>query len=541
MSTRAAPPADRLRAGPGAGAGALLAGLVLTLWWLLSSTGNGRASLGGWADQTLFLQALLQAQTGDDVDLAEAGTVGPGYVALARLLTGALRLDAGSGLVLLSRLSFLVLVAGALTAALHRRQGRVGVRLPVLAAVALVVLLTPWRLYADVPWTHPVAAAALLVAVVALRGLSRAPVVAGTALGAATVLLAQTRTFELQALLAALAVAGAVAAALGLRRGGRPSRALLRPVAGAAAGGTAAWALVGTLTGYWRRFGQYQQDGREEALSLSAGDVPVKLVQLFVDPCFHSLCGPTDGYLAQGLVPDGIAQYWRQPLLLQLPFLLLTVLVLALAAGALLRRGRGLPIDVQVAALAAGALLLGYSANPIAGGAHLRYGFVRDFTAPAVLLLYAAGRAGAEWLRHREPGGPRPAAVAGLAGLALLALLPGFSLPRLGDSYTGYTLSAGSGCATRPGADCDLVLVADRPDGSQDPLDGRTVVIATCDGADAYVGLTSGRLPEEVVTTARACRDRGSAATLQYLPVELGVYQTPEGDRLRQEHLLPVP
>ncbi|MCW2606208.1 MAG: hypothetical protein JWO60_901 [Frankiales bacterium] len=543
MSTRVEEPRPRERADTSTAAGALLAGLVAAAWWLLSASGNGAASLDGWADQTLFLQALLQAQTGADVDLSEAGTVGPGYVALGRLLGGALRLDAGAALVLLTRLAFLVLVLGVLTAAVRGSARRVRVEIAVLLGVALVVLLTPWRTYADVPWTHPVAAAQSLVAVLALRAVRHAPLAGGVALGASLVLLAQTRTFELQAVIAALALTGLLAGVASLVRRQRPDlRAAAVPFAGALLGGAASWLLVGSLTGYWRRFGQYQQGGREQALSLSPLDVPVKLVQLFVDPCFHSLCGPQDQYLAQGLSPDGIAQYWRQPLLMQLPFLLLTVLVLVVATGAVLRARRALPLDVQVSALAASALLLGYTANPIAGGAHLRYGFVRDFTCPAVLLLYAAARVTTEWLRGRDGALPRPGAgTVTLAGAAVLALVPGFALPRVGASYTDYALAPGSTCAQAAAAGCTLDLVARQADGATAPLGGRSVVIATCDGADAFVAVVVDRLGSDVVDAARDCAASGRASALQYLPVELGVYQTPEGDRLRRGHLLPLP
>jgi hypothetical protein len=515
-------------AGPAAILGVLLA-------FLLAPTFRaGQTSLLGWADQSVFVAALLELQAGGASAISERGTVGPAYLAAGRLIARVLGLEAGDALIVLARVSFLVLLTGVLLGA---RTSGLRFAWPVLAALGLAVLLTPWRYYSDVPWTHPMAAALLVVAAVAVRPGGLLPLRAA-ALGATVWLLAQTRSFELQALLAALAAAMLLLAAPTVwRRDAAAARRAARALTPAAlwfAGGLAgAWLFVGLLSGSWSRFGQYETAAAAGTLTLDLRSVPTKLVQLFVDPCYRTYCGAVGDYAPQGLLPDDLEAYWRQPLLLQLPFLLAALVVVLSAAVVLGVQRRSLPFDVVVATLAAGALVLGYSANPIAGGAHLKYGFVRDFTAPAALLLYAAGRAivhvAVERVQRQLTLPPAPV-VALLAAVAVLALVPGQRLPRVGPVLVDVALAPGSTCLADRSAGCTLDAVG--LDAAGDPVDlrDRVVLAVVCDGVLQPAYVTDGTLPREVAADAAVCRARGGRSAISYRPVELGVYQTPEGE-----------
>ncbi|MCW2680793.1 MAG: hypothetical protein JWM62_2194, partial [Frankiales bacterium] len=306
--------------------------------------------------------------------------------------------------------------------------------------------------------------------------------------------------------------------------------------------------LVGRTTGQYGLFRQYAAAGQEANLSLSAGSVPVKLVQLFVDPCYRSFCQGLTDYTPQGLTPDSLLGYWQQPLLMQLPFLLPSVLVLIVSVILLLRHRLVLPLDAVVAAIAAAGLVFGYTANPIAGGAHLKYGFVRDFTAPAALLLYAAARCTVAVLRARAAAPPSDRR--GLGWLPLtagalavaLSLVPGFRLPRLEPVLVDYGLAADTGCSTVARAGCGLRFVGRDASGRQHDLDDRGILLLRCNGRHAGTFASSGALPEGVADAARACSaTAGVPLRVAYLPVELGVYQTPEGTSLLDAHVLEVP
>jgi hypothetical protein len=529
---------------------------ILALWSLLPTGRAGAVSLAGWGDQTLFLKALQEVQSSGRSAISEAGSVGPAYLAAGRVVSRVFGLEPGPALILLNRFAFLAIVACVLGAALHRRRGRAQFHLPVLIALGVVVLATPWRLYSDIPWTHAVASAGLLIAVSSLRAVPTHPVTAGLVLGAATVGLLQTRSYEGRALIAAtvLALAGAalIAAVRMVRR--RRSVAELRAprwwpaLPAAVAGGAAVLFAVAVLTGQRGFFQQYAAKGQQSsaAAALDLESVPAKAVQLFVDPCYRSLCPSLTNYSPQGVVPDSLLNYWQQPLLMQLPFLLLAAYAVVLAVGHRLTRRLSIPLDVQVAVLAAGALVLGYTANPVGGGAHLKYGFVRDFTAPFALLLYAAGRSAVLAWSARDTSGrdrprrsPRRFAVSAVVLLgAVVATVPGFWLPRVSPVLVDYRLAADGGCATDFRAGCDLELEGVSADGRVHALGDRAVLVLQCDKQRVGALVADGILPDTVTVAAQSCRSKGGQLAVQYLPVDLGVYQTPEGVVLLEKHVL---
>ena len=130
--------------------------------------------------------------------------------------------------------------------------------------------------------------------------------------------------------------------------------------------------------------------------TLSLGLVPVKLVQLFVDPCYLSLCSISDYSTGGGAGTN--KDFWSLPLAVQLPALVLLPLCLGGVAYLFVRALRRRLSGSQVAAfrpmaemtIAATGIVVGYAGSTLTGPAHLRYGFARDFVLPALLSAIVA-------------------------------------------------------------------------------------------------------------------------------------------------------
>ena len=136
--------------------------------------------------------------------------------------------------------------------------------------------------------------------------------------------------------------------------------------------------------------------------------MPTKLVQLFVEPCYRSLCSLSDYAggarpLPADLLPDGVEsagneRLWRLPLAIQLPSLVLLPLCLVAVAvlvvwavrnrTAARDRLRGIRLLAEMTIASTG-IVVGYAASTLTGSAHLRYGFARDFLLPALLTAIA--------------------------------------------------------------------------------------------------------------------------------------------------------
>lgn len=514
----------------------LVVAAVLFAFLVLPPSEQGPASLQGWSDQSLFLRGVVELQTAGSSDLTSGGRVGPGYLGIARILSHVSGLEAGPALILLTRMSFAALLLAVLSAALIRRGSQLVANLPTLALVGAVCLATPWRLLSDIPWTHPLAAALVLAAVLALRWWPARPLPAAGLLGFSVAFLIQTRAFEGRALLVAVAVAVAASAIPWWRRRriippfGRPAAALL-------AGAVSGWTMVGLSSGHWGLFRQYTRPEEQATLALDFAQAPAKAVQLFVDPCFRSICGPFD-YQPQGVAPASLSEYWQQPLLMQLPFLALTAVVAISALLVLLARRHWPPLDALVALVAAALLIVGYTASIAAGGPHLRYGFVRDFIAPAALLCYSAARLGLlahqSWRRHGFSALP----MAGALSLVVLATLPGFVLPRVGPHLVDYQLSSSSTCAAGISVGCTLEVEGRDESGRVHGLNGNTIVRVTCAGQVPASLVVGAEMPREVLRHIDECESTGASVSIGYLPVMAGFSHTPEGEQLLASHLL---
>lgn len=381
--------------------------LWIGFYLLLPVSGWATEMFASWFDQGRDLEALRSLLATGRADAIADSVIGPAYIGAAALLHELFGLSPEDSLVALTRASYVLAVAAGLLL-VRVLLGRLGAVPPLVSLAAQLVFLAlvfaagTWY-WSDVPWSH-FFAGFLAVALYATRFVPARPTAVTAAVaGALLALLATTRSFELVAVVLAW---GIVAAGLVLvRRSGERVVGLRHALAGVAAF-LATTVVVYAGTGKRELFLLYgdhldRQSGSvsgaevAETPTLSLGLVPVKLVQLFVDPCYLSLCETSDYPTGGGNGTN--LDLWSLPLAVQLPALLLLPLCIVgvgLLAVRLVRRGdsggaRAFRPLAEMTVAATG-LVVGYAGSTLTGPSHLRYGFARDFLLPALLTAIVA-------------------------------------------------------------------------------------------------------------------------------------------------------
>jgi hypothetical protein len=231
-------------------------------------------------------------------------------------------------------------------------------------------------------------------------------------------LLYLTRSFEFAAVVLAWLIGTAIVVLARIRPVRMPS--LVNLLAGTVAFGVT-WIAVNAATGkggFFLLYGNHLDeqrstvDGQSALVSVagmptfSPSFVPTKLVQLFVEPCYYSMCSISDyaggAETAGGRFADaeGSELLWRLPIAVQLPSLILLPICVVVLAALVVRTARhrrtvdasaarGLQGLVEMTVAASG-LVLGYAASTMIGSSHLRYGLARDFLLPALLTAVVA-------------------------------------------------------------------------------------------------------------------------------------------------------
>ena len=220
---------------------------------------------------------------------------------------------------------------------------------------SLVFAAGTWH-WSDVPWSH-FFAAFLAVGFYALRFAPRAleHAVVSAFAGAVLALLALTRSFEFMAVVVAgrsrsacsrcsgFTLGGAASAELGVRRAARSSSC----VAAVYAVDREAELFLLYESGSRRALRRpAPRGGRRRSRRSTSRIVPLKVVQLFLDPCFYSLCSLHEY--------AGIRAAWSGslPLAVQLPALLLIPLCVVAVGLLVVRAPRRTPRPASRAARA---------------------------------------------------------------------------------------------------------------------------------------------------------------------------------------------
>jgi hypothetical protein len=476
----------------------------LAIYALLPTSGWATVMFASWLDQKRDLAALKSVIAVGHADAIAQNGVGPAYIAAARVLHELLRLSPEDSLVLLTKGSYAVSVAlGVVLVRVLLRQLTDAPTMVTIGAqfafVGLVFAAGTWH-WSDVPWSH-FFAAFLAVAVYAVRfAPTRLTRLSAVGVGVLLALLSLTRSFEFVALVLAWGIAYVGLAALRLS-GARTVRVV--HVLSALGAFVATTVAVYGLTGKRGTFLLYGQSLDTQSGSLGGAEVgqtptfsfplvPTKLVQLFVEPCYRSLCSLSDYAggakpLPTDLLPDGVEsggneRLWRLPLAIQLPSLvLLPIVVIAVAwivvwavrhRSAAHERLRAIRLLAEMTIASAG-IVVGYSASTLTGSPHLRYGFARDFLLPALLMgiagvaLVSAGIWRLLSSRKRERGlSPEfvfvmLALVGSACAVVVLAYARANGIPRIESKQLGAVTYT----ATCSGDTCRVAMAAETTSG----------------------------------------------------------------------------
>ena len=575
-------PGIEVRPATGAGRVAEVVDRILPLAWLgiyllLPVSGWADLMFESWFDQKRDLEALRSVLEEGESDTVADNAIGPAYVALAALLHDVLGLSPENALVALNRASYAVSVAGGM--ALVRVIVRRLVSAPPAASlaaqfafVALAFTAGTWY-WSDVPWSHFLAAC-LGVLVYASRFVPERISVAGAGIvGATCALLVLTRSFEAVALLLAWALALAVLAALRIGTW-RPPGAAHVLTGGVVFAATAVAVHVATgkrepfllySSGLGRQSGDLPSAEVAETPTFSPLLVPVKLVQLFVEPCFYSMCrlsdyaGTAEPLTGSLVDSSGQERLWRLPLAVQLPslaFLPICVIVVGALLVWLARNrtvasahGREARLLVETT-IASSGIVLGYAASTLTGPSHLRFGFARDFLLPAALtgvLVVSLGAAGMWLLLSRSRGlrlWPTRLRVSPEGGMILGALVAALvlgtavwagrthGLPRIESRQLGpieYTAQCGDTA-------CDVRLVARTVAGEPISIPEASMLTFGC-GSDAARFSIYVQEPSDGVPLDRLCPEARLVAawpTVMGLPPGRGHLYAVDVENVRQ-------
>ena len=502
--------------------------LWLGLYLLLPVSGWATEMFESWFDQGRDLEALRSLLADGRADAIADSVIGPAYIGAAALVHDVFGLSPEDSLIALARASYALSIAAGLVlvrvlAARWRPVPPIASLATQLVFLALVFAAGTWY-WSDVPWSH-FFAAFLAVAIYAARFAPARPSLAAAAItGMLLALLAATRSFELVAIVLAWGIA-----ALGLRLLHLSTSAwsAQRALAGAVAFFVTTGAVY-LATGKRDLFFLYgnhldRQSGSvldaevAETPTFTLSLIPVKLVQLFVDPCYLSLCQVSDYSLEGGQNVD----LWSLPLAVQLPVLLLLpfcVVGVAFVVARSVRRRTPQPSSTAAIrpllemTIAASGLVAGYAASTLTGPSHLRYGFARDFVLPALLagIVVVVLGAAASWGflgRRRRHGRVSPeirfvvvtvVVAVGIVAVTTVARTNG--LPRIESRHLGAVLYTAR-CA---GQDCDVRLEATTPGGAPISIPESSTLTFGCGSARARLTVYAAE-PGSGVRIAKSC------------------------------------
>ncbi|CAN7678932.1 hypothetical protein [Mesorhizobium sp. LjNodule214] len=354
--------------------------------------------MNGWADQSFYMRIMDTVGRGDARTALDFEYMGPSYIAAIAVLKRLFGLDSIGAFVLLNRLCVALAIATPTALALSHDYRR---NVLVAATFVAFVLSTPYLFMSSIPWSHFVYGlpAAIFLIAMSLKQTWRTAALAGVCLG----VMATTRLFDTYVIAGLLIVAALIDVAIDRRI----KWDLAAAFAGAFVAGYAAhFFVLGQFNIYQQYAGGMAHESAGESV-IRLDDVPIKLVQMFIDPCFYSVCSEVDYQKAALFVvqDDPTLSNWRMPFALQVPFYVAAVVVgllLLIRRPALVGRvftDRAILIGLGSAI----AIPMGYASYIMGGADQLKYGFSREiFTATVFLMVCILILTRRDYLTRRE-------------------------------------------------------------------------------------------------------------------------------------------
>jgi hypothetical protein len=370
-------------------------GFVLLVFLLVPGGRVGFETLTTWGDQSALLRTLKEWQSTGDAPLLSSNWMGPGFVAINFLL---FRLFGSfeSSLTVLTLSSFILIYVILFREALKSKAPWMKVQaLVLLLASIFFIKINQLR---DIPWTHFITGAMVFLIIYSFH-YAKKNFLFCLPMGFLFFLSWQTRNFETFALLISVLTFYLVRYFL-LKEWKKDLRTHLNQIRSYlvffTTGMIFAWAAIGVISGRFQIFVQYQ--GMLPSSDFSIERLFKRVTQVFVAPTWNTLSSETlnpKTTFLQNLSSTSF-ETWYSPLIHSSPLLLpLTFVAVYLLFSEVMLMKRFQVAEksdhsrIIILNLTALLILLGYLTQPIVGSTHLKYGLLREFVLPQLLILLA--------------------------------------------------------------------------------------------------------------------------------------------------------
>jgi hypothetical protein len=370
-------------------------GFVVVIFLLVPGGRVGFETLTTWGDQSALLRTLKEWQSTGDAPLLSNNWMGPGFVTINFLLV---RLFGSfeSSLTFLTLSSFILIYVILFREALKSKA-------PWMKVQAVVLLLTSIffiriNQLRDIPWTHFITGAMVFL-IIYLFHYAKGNFLFCFPIGFLFFLSWQTRNFETFALLISILFFYLLRYFL-LKEWKKALHTYFDQIRSYlvyfTTGMIFAWAVIGIISGRFQIFVQYQ--GMLPSSDLSIERLFKRVAQVFVAPTWNTVSSETlnsKTTFLQNLSSSNF-ETWYSPLIHSSPLLLpLTFVAVYLLFSEVILMKRSQVVEesdharIIILNLTALLILLGYLTQPIVGSTHLKYGLLREFVLPQLLILLA--------------------------------------------------------------------------------------------------------------------------------------------------------
>jgi hypothetical protein len=361
--------------------------VVLFAQIIIPSSKVGFSSLTNWGDQSYFLRAMkeLEASNGDNPPIA----MGLGYAALIELFKRFFS-SYEVALIVLSLLSFTLIYTYLIQRALLLRT--FGLKVLSVFFIALSYWLLRIPQVRDIPWSHFIVAA-LFFGIIYLHDKSFIPKnLRLMILGFVVYLLWQTRNFETMSLFIGAILLTCLYLYTNFDTLKLRKNKIIAVLLNFTVGVVFSWLFIWILTGSFRMFTQFSNAPRPD---LNVSRFISRIYSVFYNPTHNSIDSLNSiSWMSQAdnLTSTDMGKVWFQPLIRSQPmFLSLLLLALGLVVYLIFISVQRKDFTFHLPILSLSVALIitaGYFSSPIFNQSQLKYGALREFILPQLLILF---------------------------------------------------------------------------------------------------------------------------------------------------------